>query len=60
MKYFFKPAITSQKYSVKCKVKIYNYRKRKIRPNEPKNWKNNKNTEAQPKLSGSYKNEKGK
>ena len=33
----------------------YNYHKNKIRTNEPKIWKNNKNTEAQPKLSGSYK-----
>ena len=26
----------------------------KIRTKEPKIWKNNKNTDAQPKLSGSY------
>ena len=38
----------------------YNCHKNKIRTNEPKIWKNNKNTEAQPKLSGSYKNKKCK
>ena len=32
----------------------YNCHKNKIRTNEPKFWKNYKNTEAQPKLSGSY------
>ena len=44
-------------YICKYKVKNYNYRKNKIRPNEAKIWKN---TEAQPKLSGSYKNKKCK
>ena len=37
------------------KVKSYNCHKNKIRTNEPKIWQNNKNTEPQPKLSGSYK-----
>ena len=37
-----------------CKVKNYNCHKNKIRKNEPKMWKNNKKTEAQPKLFGSY------
>ena len=36
-----------------CEVK--NCHKNKIRTNEPKIWQNNKNTESQPKLSGSYK-----
>ena len=27
-----------------------------MKTNEPNIWKNNKNTEAQPKFSGSYKN----
>ena len=40
---------------VQCKVKNYNCHKNKIRTNDPKIWKNNKNTEAQPKLSGSCK-----
>ena len=43
-----------------CKVKNYNCHKNKIRANEPKIWKNNKNTEANPELSGSYKNKKCK
>ena len=33
----------------------HNCHKNKIRTNKPKIWKNNKNLEAQPKLSGSYK-----
>ena len=40
------------------KVKSYNCHKNKIRTNEPKIWQNNKNTEPQPKLSGSYKKKK--
>ena len=39
-------------------VKNYNCHKNKIRTNEPKIWQNNKNTESQPKLSGSYNNKK--
>ena len=34
--------------------KNFNCHKNKIRANEPKTWKNN-NTEAHPKLTGSYK-----
>ena len=45
----FKPAIFY------CRVKNYICHKNIVRTNEPKIWKNNKNTEAQPKLSGSYK-----
>ena len=45
---------------VLCKVKNYNFHKNKIRTNESKIWKNNKKTEAQPKLTGSYKNKKCK
>ena len=41
---------------VEWKVKNSNCHKNKMRANEPKIWKNNKNTVAQPKLSGSYKN----
>ena len=33
----------------------YNCHKNKLRTNEPNIWKSNKNTEVQPKLSGSYK-----
>ena len=36
-------------------VKNYNFHKNKLRTNEPKTWKNNKNTEVQAKWSGSYK-----
>ena len=36
------------------KVIDYNCHKNKIRTNETKNWQNNKNTDTQPKLSGSY------
>ena len=32
----------------------------KLRANEHKIWKNNKNSETQPKSSGSYKNKKSK
>ena len=39
-------------------VENYNCHKNKIRTNEPKIWQNNKNTEPQPKLSGSYNNKK--
>ena len=42
-------------HSLWSKVKSYNCHKNKIRTNEPKIWQNNKNTEPQPKLSGSYK-----
>ena len=31
-------------------MKNYNYHKNKIRTNEPKIWKNNINTEAQPEV----------
>ena len=45
-------------HSLWSKVKSYNCHKNKIRTNEPKIWQNNKNTEPQPKLSGSYKKKK--
>ena len=45
----------NDKYTKIQKVKNCNYHKNKIRKNEPKIWKNNKDTEAQPKLSDSYK-----
>ena len=45
----------NDKYTKIQKVKNCNYHKNKIRKNEPKILKNNKVTEAQPKLSGSYK-----
>ena len=39
---------------------LENCHKNKIRTNEPKLWQNNKNTEPQPKLFGSYNKTKKK
>ena len=47
--------LSSKPTIFQCKVKNCNSHKNKIRTNEPKIWKNSKNNEAQPKLSGSYK-----